>query len=80
MKSTTPQFVIFSLFQSHGDTKIKGKPDPFAYIPMTHKSLNKRKTAGIKKKSVFKNLVNAAKKGAVKGAKVHAKQKAKMKR
>lgn len=66
--------------KSHGDTKVKGRPDPYAYIPMTHKSLNKRKTAGAQKKSVFKNLVKAARKGAVKGAKLNAKQHAKMKR
>jgi len=66
--------------KSQGDTKVKGRPDPYAYIPMTHKTLNKRKTAGAKKKSVFKNLVKAAKKGAVKGAKLNAKQNAKMKR
>jgi len=55
--------------KSRGDVKLAGKPDPYAYIPMTHKALNKRKSAGIKKKSMFKNVVKGAKKGAAKGAK-----------
>jgi len=59
--------------KSRGDLKIKGKPDPYAYIPMTHKSLNKRKSAGLKQKSVFKNVVKGAKRGAAKGAKMKAK-------
>ena len=53
---------------------MKGRPDPYAYIPMSHKSLNKRKSAGVQKKSVFKNLVKAAKRGAAKGAKYKAKE------
>jgi len=59
--------------KARGDVKLKGKPDPFAYIPMSHKSLNKRKAIALKKKSVFKSVIKAAKKGAVKGNKYKVK-------
>ncbi|KAL4231185.1 pre-rRNA processing protein [Mactra antiquata] len=50
-----------------GDVKRKGKPDPYAYVPLDFKSLNKRKQAKIK--GQFKGLVRGAKKGAAKGKK-----------
>jgi ribosomal RNA-processing protein 12 len=62
--------------QGHGDVKKKNKPDPYAYIPLTHKTLNKRK--GSKSKSVFANVVAAAKKGANKGSKYKVKEVKKM--
>jgi len=55
--------------KARGDVKLKGKPDPFAYIPMSHKSLNKRKAVALKKNSVFKSVIKGAKKGAMKGSK-----------
>lgn len=50
-----------------GDVKRKGKPDPYAYVPLDFRNLNKRKQA--KLKGQFKNLVKGAKKGAAKGRK-----------
>ena len=50
-----------------GDVKKVGKHDPYAYIPLNHKNLNKRKSA--KNKGQFKNVITAAKKGAAKGNK-----------
>lgn len=48
--------------KASGDMKRKGKPDPFAYMPLNRKSLNKRH--GGKNKDQFSNLIKAAKKGA----------------
>jgi len=48
-----------------GDVKRPGKHDPYAYIPMTHKALNKRKQA--KAKGQFSSVISAAKKGAKRG-------------
>merc|ERR1719352_2281958 len=50
-----------------GDVKRKGKHDPYAYIPLTHQALNKRKQS--KAKGQFSSVLNAAKKGAKKGHK-----------
>ena len=50
-----------------GDVKKVGKHDPYAYIPLNHKSLNKRKSA--KNKGQFNNVISAARKGAAKGNK-----------
>ncbi|CAC5426030.1 RRP12 [Mytilus coruscus] len=53
--------------KAKGDIKKKGKPDPYAYVPLQFQSLNKRKKA--KMQGQFKNLVKGAKKGAMKGTK-----------
>lgn len=53
--------------KARGDVKRKGKPDPYAYVPLNKSTLNKRKKA--KYEGQFKNLVNAAKMGAASGAK-----------
>jgi len=45
-----------------GDIKIKGKPDPFAYIPLDRGNLNKRKRAKISGK--FRGIVKATKRNA----------------
>ncbi|XP_060076895.1 RRP12-like protein [Ylistrum balloti] len=50
-----------------GDMKKKGKPDPYAYVPLDFQSLNKRKKA--KMQGRFNNLVKGARKGAMKGSK-----------
>ncbi|XP_048746321.2 RRP12-like protein isoform X2 [Ostrea edulis] len=50
-----------------GDIKKKGKPDPFAYLPLNFQALNKRKKA--KMSGRFTNLVKGAKRGAKKGFK-----------
>jgi ribosomal RNA-processing protein 12 len=49
-----------------GDMKRKGKPDPYAYVPLNPQSLNKRKRA--KLSGQFKNIIKAAKRGAESGA------------
>ncbi|XP_076241511.1 RRP12-like protein isoform X2 [Calliopsis andreniformis] len=50
-----------------GDIKKKGKPDPYAYVPLSRSVLNKRK----KKKNAgkFNKIIKGAKKGAQKGMK-----------
>ncbi|XP_005182344.2 RRP12-like protein [Musca domestica] len=53
--------------KAKGDMKKKGKLDPYAYIPLSRNTLNKRKRA--KHAGTFKNIVNAARKGALKGVK-----------
>jgi len=58
--------------KAKGDMKRKGKPDPYAYIPLDAKSLNKRKAKKLQGK--FKNVVGAAKKGALKGKKLKVKR------
>ncbi|KAH9489577.1 pre-rRNA processing protein [Bulinus truncatus] len=50
-----------------GDVKKKGKPDPYAYVPLNFNSLNKRKQ--MKVKGTFSNLVKGARRGAAKGNK-----------
>lgn len=50
-----------------GDVKKKGKLDPYAYVPLDYKAMNKRKKA--KFQGQFQNLVKGAKKGAMKGSK-----------
>nr|CAH7732826.1 unnamed protein product [Callosobruchus chinensis] len=54
--------------KSKGDVKKKGKPDPYAYLPLRRSTLNKRKRS--KAAGQYKNIVKAAKAGALKGAKV----------
>lgn len=50
-----------------GDMKKKGKHDPFAYVPLDFKQLNKRKQA--KLKGQFAGLVKGARKGVLKAKK-----------
>ena len=59
--------------KARGDVKRKGKPDPFAYVPLTKSVLNKRKKA--KLSGQFNGLVKAARKGATAGSKNHSKKK-----
>lgn len=53
--------------KARGDVKLKGKPDPYAYIPLSRKLLNKRKRQ--KSSAQLKGVVQAALKGAKKGSK-----------
>ncbi|XP_043269034.1 RRP12-like protein [Venturia canescens] len=53
--------------KAKGDVKKKGKPDPFAYVPLTRAALNKRKK--MKSAGRFKNIISGAKKGARIGSK-----------
>lgn len=62
---------VYKSKKSQGDMKRKGLPDPYAYVPLTRKLLNKRK----KNKSTgqFKNIVKGAKKGAKVGTSMKSK-------
>ena len=51
--------------KAKGDVKRKGKPDPYAYVPLSRKMLNRRKRK--KQAGQFANLCHAATKGAKKG-------------
>lgn len=53
--------------KSTGDMKKKGGLDPYAYIPLSRNTLNKRKRA--KNSGQFKSIVQAARKGAAAGSK-----------
>ncbi|RWS27747.1 RRP12-like protein [Leptotrombidium deliense] len=59
--------------KAKGDMKRKGRPDPYAYVPLNPQALNKRKAA--KFRGQFKNIVRAAKSGAQKGSKSNQKMK-----
>ncbi|XP_011686333.1 PREDICTED: RRP12-like protein [Wasmannia auropunctata] len=52
----------YRAIKARGDVKRKGKPDPYAYVPLTRSILNKRK----KKKNAgkFQSIVSGARKGA----------------
>ncbi|XP_055342940.1 LOW QUALITY PROTEIN: RRP12-like protein [Paramacrobiotus metropolitanus] len=56
-----------------GDMKLKGRPDPFAYIPLNLKDTNRRKRAKIS--GQFKGIVKGARKGATKGSKLRNRNK-----
>ncbi|KAF6205471.1 hypothetical protein GE061_019644 [Apolygus lucorum] len=64
--------------KARGDIKRKGKPDPFAYLPLRRDALNKRKR--MKAIGNLKNVLNAAKKGAVIGTKKKMSKNIKMKK
>lgn len=52
----------YRAMKAGGDIKKKGKPDPYAYLPLTRAALNKRK----KKKNAgkFQSIISGARKGA----------------
>lgn len=60
--------------KAQGDIKKKGKPEPYAYVPLTRAAINKRK----KKKNAgkFHNMIKGAKKGAQEGTRNRRKNKA----
>merc|ERR1711964_743974 len=53
--------------KARGDVKLKGKPDPYAYLPLNKQKLNKRKK--MKLQGQFEGMVKAASKGAAKASK-----------
>lgn len=55
--------------KAKGDMKKKIGVDPYAYIPLSRNTLNKRKRA--KNSGQFKSIVQGAKKGAAAGSKRH---------
>ncbi len=55
------------LQKAKGDVKKKGKPDPFAYVPLLRQKLNKRKE--VKLRGQFSGLLQKAKRGSVAGTK-----------
>ncbi|XP_069836077.1 RRP12-like protein [Dendropsophus ebraccatus] len=66
--SKRPEFgSAFKSKKGKGDTKQKGKHDPYAYIPLNKSKLNRRKKA--KMQGQFKGLVKAAQRGALSGKK-----------
>ncbi|RZC36936.1 RRP12-like protein [Asbolus verrucosus] len=64
--SSVPGFEFRSK-KAKGDVKRKGKPDPYAYVPLRRSAINKRKKS--KAAGQFKNIIRGAKSGALKGAK-----------
>lgn len=64
---STPYGSEYRTKKSKGDQKKKGALDPYAYIPLSRNSLNKRKRA--KNSGQFKSIVQAARKGAAAGSK-----------
>lgn len=54
-----------------GDVKKKGRPDPYAYIPLNRSKLNRRKK--VKLQGQFKGLVKAAQRGSQVGHKLRRK-------
>ncbi|XP_026668407.1 RRP12-like protein isoform X2 [Ceratina calcarata] len=52
----------FKAPKAGGDVKKKGKPDPYAYVPLSRAALNKRKKK--KNASKFQGIIKGAKKGA----------------
>ncbi|KAG8551237.1 hypothetical protein GDO81_004019 [Engystomops pustulosus] len=66
--SKKPEFgSAYKSKKGKGDTKQKGRHDPYAYIPLNKSKLNRRKKA--KLQGQFKGLVKAARKGAQSGRK-----------
>ena len=61
--------VILCPQKAKGDIKKKGKPEPYAYLPLMRQKLNKRKQ--IKLAGQFSGLMKKAKKGSALGAKQH---------
>lgn len=62
---------VYKSKKSQGDMKRKGLPDPYAYVPLTRKLLNKRKKN--KATGQFKNIIKGAKKGAKVGTSMKSK-------
>jgi len=57
--------------KARGDIKLKGKPDPYAYVPLDRQKLNKRKKA--KLTGQYAGLVKATKRGVMKANRMKAK-------
>merc|ERR1711881_749894 len=57
--------------KSGGDAKLKGKPDPYAYVPLDRQKLNKRKKA--KLTGQYAGLVKATKRGVMKANRLKTK-------
>ena len=58
---------FFLLQKAKGDVKKKGRPDPYAYIPLNRQKLNRRKRA--KMTGEFSGIMKKAIKGSAAGAK-----------
>nr|XP_032825258.1 RRP12-like protein [Petromyzon marinus] len=73
-KKEAPGFgAAYKSKRAAGDVKRKGKPDPYAYVPLDKGQLNRRKRA--KMQGQFKGLVKATKKGAAKGKRQNTRNK-----
>ncbi|XP_041066217.1 RRP12-like protein [Carcharodon carcharias] len=62
----------YKSLKGRGDVKLRGKPDPFAYVPLNKSQLNRRKKAKIC--GQFKGLVKAAQRGAGAGRRLQRKK------
>ncbi|XP_048959450.1 RRP12-like protein isoform X2 [Canis lupus dingo] len=69
-KKTTPG-AEYKAKKAKGDVKKKGRPDPYAYIPLNRTKLNRRKK--VKLQGQFKGLVKAAQRGSQVGHKLRRK-------
>jgi hypothetical protein len=58
--------------KAKGDVKRKGRPDPYAYVPLQKSAMNRRKKA--KFEGQFAGLVKAAESGSAKGKKAAGRQ------
>lgn len=70
-KDSTPG-AVYKSKKSQGDMKRKGLPDPYAYVPLTRKLLNRRKKN--KSSGQFKSIIKGAKKGAKVGQSLKTKK------
>ncbi|XP_070541212.1 RRP12-like protein [Ptychodera flava] len=67
-RSNLPPGAEYRAKKAGGDMKRRGMPDPYAYVPLNMKQLNKRKKA--KSSGQWKSIVKAARRGAKKGIQI----------
>ena len=58
--------------RARGDVKVKGQPDPYAYVPLMGQKLNRRKKA--KLAGQFSGVMRKAKTGSAAGARQHGRK------
>ena len=56
------------LQKARGDVKLRGKPDPYVYVPLLGQKLNRRKRA--KLAGQFRGVLRKAKSGSASGTKL----------
>ena len=65
--------VCLILQRAHGDVKVKGRPEPYAYVPLMGQKLNPRKRA--KLAGQFRGVVRKAKAGSAAGTRQRGRNK-----
>ena len=65
--------LVFNLQKARGDVKVKGRPDPYAYVPLLGQKLNRRKKARLA--GQFQGLVRGARAGAATGSRLRGRKK-----